>query len=86
MVTLLCLGAGGVGCKKSNGFSTAIIKYLPPCYVIETNNQQHYVPMNLSDEFKVHNLRVKIVYQMTDEERNCFGYFQVINLLKIEKL
>ncbi|MDR3350556.1 MAG: hypothetical protein LBN98_02760 [Prevotellaceae bacterium] len=47
-----------------------------------------YLPNNLPDEFKSHNLSVQVTYRLTDEIQQCgfSGKTQVINVIKIVKL
>jgi hypothetical protein len=47
-----------------------------------------YLPDNLPDEFKSHNLPVQVTYTLTDKVERCgfSGNIQIINLIKIVKL
>ena len=46
-----------------------------------------YKPENLSEEFKVDDLKVKITYTLTDKTHNCGfgGYKPIIIIHKIER-
>ncbi len=74
-----------------------IVKYTPPedncnAYMIVIEQEdpaynKYYKPDQLSDQFKVDNLQVKVQFRITEDKHNCGfgGYVPVINIIKIEK-
>ncbi|MDR1746547.1 MAG: hypothetical protein LBR49_04675 [Tannerella sp.] len=45
-------------------------------------------PSNLSEHFQIDSLKVKVSFQITEEDWNCgiYGYRPIINILSIRKL
>ncbi len=92
---------GGIGCEKTdtNAIKTeATIKNIPiedNCgdYMVLVGNindvsARWYKPENLSEEYKIDNLFVRITYSLTDKKYNCGfgGYKPIIIIHKIERM
>ena len=73
-----------------------VIKYMPPpdncndyMIIFEKDDQIKYnKPDNLSDDYKIDGLQIKVTYRKTEEKHNCGfgGYVPIINIIKIENL
>lgn len=97
MVSIITMIIIGFSCEKeennnSLNLNNGTILYMPPpdnCndYVIKFTDNILYKPSNLSNDFKIDSLLVKLAFDSTDNVHNCGfgGSIRVVDLTHIEK-
>lgn len=53
-----------------------------------TDEKQYYKPDNLPDKFQIDDIKVRILYIITEQTHNCGfgGYRPIIQIIKIKKI
>ena len=101
ILSIICLCAVITGCNADDSdeatyIKDGIIRYVPPpdscddyMIVFEIDQfEKYFKPDNLSDDFKVDGLRVRVTCRITEEKHNCGfgGYVPIIHIIKIKKI